>query len=254
MTELNLTRIHVYLAQRGFGSRRAIETFIREGKVSVNGRPATLGQKINPNVDQLKVKGKMIPKGLTEAEIVVIALHKPRGVVTTAKDPEGRQTVLDFVPKSPRVYPIGRLDVNSEGLILLTNDGDLAYRLTHPQFEVPKVYEVKIRGELNDRKLEKLKRGSRIGAERFQPADILGVRGATRTGVEKNVVMIRIHEGKNRHVRKLFEAVGCRVIRLRRVSMGTAQLKGLARGQYRYLSQKQIADLRREPRATKKAA
>jgi 23S rRNA pseudouridine2605 synthase len=254
MAGTNQVRVHVYLAQRGFGSRRAIETMIREGKVSVNGRPATLGQKISPADDQLKVRGKLIPKGLSESETVVIALYKPRGVVTTAKDPEGRPTVLDFVPKSPRVYPVGRLDVNSEGLLLLTNDGDLAYRLTHPQFEVAKVYEVKIRGELNQRKLEKLKRGSRIGEERFQPADILDVRGATRTGVEKNIVKIRVHEGKNRHVRRLFEAVGCRVIRLKRISMGSVLLKGLGRAQYRYLSTKQISELKKETRKLKDAA
>lgn len=254
MAGTNQVRVHVYLAQRGFGSRRAIETMIREGKVSVNGKPATLGQKISPADDQLKVRGKLIPKGLSESETVVIALYKPRGVVTTAKDPEGRPTVLDFVPKSPRVYPVGRLDVNSEGLLLLTNDGDLAYRLTHPQFEVAKVYEVKIRGELNQRKLEKLKRGSRIGEERFQPADILDVRGATRTGVEKNIVRIRVHEGKNRHVRRLFESVGCRVIRLKRISMGSVQLKGLGRAQYRYLSTKQISELKKDTRKLKDAA
>ncbi len=237
-------RIQVHLARIGVASRRAIETLIREGKSSVNGKPAKLGQKIDPTDDQIKVRGKLIPKGTPAQKLVFIALHKPRGVVTTAKDPEGRPTVLDFVPKNVRVYPVGRLDVNSEGLVLLTNDGDLAYKMTHPQFEVPKVYEVKVRGVLDSRKLDKLKKGSRIGNERFQPADILDVREATRSGVEKHIIVLRVHEGKNRHVRRLFESVGCRVIRLKRIEMGSIKLKGIARGEYRFLSQKQINDLK----------
>jgi len=237
-------RIQVYLARLGLASRRAIETLIRDGKIQVNAKPAVLGQKIDPYKDAIRVRGKNIPVGLSVQDTVVMAFHKPRGVVTTVKDPEGRPTVMDYVPKNVRVYPVGRLDVNSEGLLLLTNDGDLAYRLTHPQFEVPKVYEVKVRGSLDQKKLDKLKKGSRIGTERFQPADILGVREATRSGLEKNVVMIRVHEGKNRHVRRLFESISCRVVRLRRISMGTILLKGLGRGQYRFLSPRQIQDLK----------
>lgn len=238
-------RIQLYLARLGIGSRRAIEDLIRESKIRVNGKLAVLGQKVNPLADEIRVRNRLISRSSQNVESIVGVLNKPKGVVTTAKDPEGRKTVLDLLPKGKRLFPVGRLDLNTEGLLLVTNDGDLAYRLTHPQFEVPKVYEVKIRGHLDDRKIERLKRGSRIGEERFLPADILSIRNVKRSGtVDKHLVTIRLHEGKNRHVRRLFESVGCRVIKLNRIQMGPIHLKGLPKGGFRYLTKGQITKLK----------
>ena len=126
-------RVHVYLSRLGLGSRRELESWIREGKISVNGKPAVLGQLIDPKHDKIKVRGKLIA-GKTTQEALVLALHKPRGVLSTAKDPEGRDTVMRLLPPKPRLFSVGRLDLNSEGLLLFTNDGDLAHQLMHPKF------------------------------------------------------------------------------------------------------------------------
>lgn len=242
--ETNLERIHVYLARVGVGSRREIEKLIGEGKVQVNAKPARLGQKISPRHDQIRIRGKNIPLALQQ-KIVVAVVYKPRGVVSTVKDPQGRPTVAELLPKFlGRLFPIGRLDLQSEGLLLMTNDGDLALQLTHPRYEIPKTYEVKIRGELDAKKIEYLKKGVRLGSEKFQPVEVLSVREATREGMSKYVVVVRIREGKNHHLRKLFDAVRCRVIRLKRIGMGAYNLKGLARGGYRVLSRGEIEKLR----------
>lgn len=237
-------RIHVYLAHLGYGSRREIEGFIKEGKISVNGKPAFLGQKIDPAEDQIKFKRKLIATKKQKPKTVVYMFNKPQGVVTTVKDPQGRTTVMEFIPKKHRVYPVGRLDLNSEGLLLLTNDGELAHQLTHPTFEIPKVYEVKIRGAFSDKKISHLERGVQIGNKKYQPAQILEVRDVTREGVKKYVVKIKVFEGKNHHVKKLFEALSCRVVRLKRVSMGPLRLRGLPLGEYRLLEDSRIKSLK----------
>lgn len=247
MKEGEKPRIHAYLARRGLGSRRAIEALVESRKVLVNGVPAKLGQKIDPSKDVIRLKGKQLSiKNPQEAR--VIALHKPVGVVTTVSDPQGRKTVLDLVPKSARrgrLYPVGRLDLKSEGLLLLTDDGELANRLMHPRYEVPKVYEVKIRGHLDKKKVEHLEKGVRVGGNKMQPAEVLSVIETTQSGVSKYKVKLRVFEGKNHHVRKLFESLGCRVIKLKRLSVGTVSLKGLRIGGFRILSTGQIEKLRK---------
>ncbi len=238
-------RIHVVLARQGVGSRREIEGWIKKGYIAVNDKPARLGQKIDLTVDRVKVRGKAL--SLTSSQNVrpvALILHKPRGVVTTLKDPQGRRTVSDLVPTSHRLFPVGRLDYNSEGLLLMTNDGELAQRLTHPRYEVSKTYEVKIRGNLDESKIQHLKLGVKTGATRFKGAEILSVKDVTSTGVKKYEVCVRIYEGQNREVRKMFEALRCRVIRLKRVAMGKLQLKGVPYGGYRFLSPVQIRSLR----------
>jgi len=238
-------RIHAYLASIGIGSRRELEKKIKEGRVSINGKVARLGAKIDPYRDQIRYNGKNLPLAV-QNEAIVASVFKPRGVVTTLKDPEGRATVRDLVPKNlGRLFPVGRLDVMSEGLILMTNDGELAHRLTHPKFEVPKIYEVKIRGVLDPKKIEHLERGVRVDGERWKGAEILGYKEVTEEGVPKHQVTIKVFEGKNHHVRRLFESLKCRVIRLKRTAMGPIALKGLARGGYRLLSPSQIRRLRK---------
>ncbi|MBN8554079.1 MAG: rRNA pseudouridine synthase [Deltaproteobacteria bacterium] len=238
-------RIQVYLARQGLGSRRKIEEWIRHGYIHVNSKPAKLGQKINPAKDQIKIRGKEVSK-VAKQKAVVIALHKPRGVVSTAKDPEGRKTVLDLVPKTARVYPVGRLDINSEGLLIMTNDGELALRLTHPRYEIPKVYDVKIRGNLDDKKIAFLKKGVRIDETKVKGAEILSIRDVTSEGINKYQVQIKVFEGKNHHVRKMFEAIRCRVIRLKRLSMGPVSLRGVPRGGYRILPPGLVTKIRKE--------
>jgi pseudouridine synthase len=236
-------RIHVYLARLGFGSRREIESWVREGKVYVNGRKAVLGQLIDPHQDQMKVKGKLVgARPVTES--MVLALHKPRGVLSTAKDPEGRETVMRFLPPKPRLFSIGRLDLNSEGLLLFTNDGDLAHQLMHPKFEVPKIYEVKVRGNFDQKKKAHLEKGMLIGNERFKGAEILDVRDVTRQGMSKFKIQIKVFEGKNHHVRKLFQALQCHVVKLKRISFGPIALKGIPLGEYRKLTRTQVDRLK----------
>lgn len=239
-------RIHVYLAQLGYGSRRSIESLIEKGKVQINGKTARLGQKIDPATDEIQIKGQKILS--REREPLFIILNKPRGVVTTRKDPQGRPTVMNLIPRQWRkiLFPVGRLDLNSEGLLLLTNDGELAHHLMHPSFEVPKVYEVKIRGELSKSKIEHLKKGMRINGEKYKGADILSIDDVTRTGFPKAVVKMRIYEGKNLHIRKMFNHLRCHVLKLKRVSLGSLSVKGIASGEYRVLESKEIEKLRRE--------
>lgn len=239
-------RIHAYLAHLGLASRREVERLMDDGQVFVNKKPAKKGQKIDPARDIIRFRGKNLPLSI-QREPVVVAVHKPRGVITTMKDPEGRPTVSELLPKRfGRLFPVGRLDLMSEGLIVMTNDGELANRLTHPRYEVPKVYEVKLRGDLDPSKVEYIQKGVRVGSEKYKPAEILNLRDATQSGVQKCVVTIRVYEGKNHHVRNLFEAVKCRVIKLKRISMGSVSVKGLARGAHRVLTAGQVARLREE--------
>lgn len=237
-------RIHAYLARSGLGSRREVEKWIQKGHILINKRPARLGEIVNPSVDHIKVKGKVIP--FRKEEPTVIALYKPRGVVTTAKDPQGRSTVLDLIPPWPRVYPVGRLDIMSEGLLLLTNDGELAYHLMHPRFEVPKVYEVKIRGQLDQKKINYLTKGVKTSEEQLSGVEVLSIRDATKQGIKKYRVCVKIFEGKNRHLRRMFETVKCRVLRIKRIAIGSVILKGIPRGGYRILSAFDLKRLRKE--------
>lgn len=240
-------RIHAYLSQIGVGSRREIERQILAGRVAINGKPAKLGQLVVPGKDVIKFRGKPVASSKAGIKTVVIALHKPRGVVTTLKDPEGRVTVSKFIPKSfGRLFPVGRLDVMSEGLLLMTNDGEIANRLTHPRYEIPKTYEVRIRGVLDSKKIAYLERGVNTEDAKFKPVEVLDLKEVSKEGIEKYKVTIRIYEGKNRHVRKLFDAVKCRVVRLKRVAMGPIVLKGIPRGGFTLLSKSQIDRLKRD--------
>ena len=231
-------RLQKVLARAGLGSRRKVEDLIAGGRVAVNGRVAQLGQRVDVAKDLVEVDGSRVP---VQVDLVHYLLNKPVGVVTTAADPEGRPTVLDLVDLPARVWPAGRLDVDSEGALLLTNDGDLSYRLTHPRFEVPKTYVAQVAGGVGERALRGLARGVELDdgpARATRVAVLERGRGAT-------LVEIEITEGRNRQVRRMFEAVGHRVVRLVRTELGTLKLGHLKPGAVRKLSPPEVRGLYR---------
>jgi len=234
-------RVQKILARAGVASRRKAEEMILEGRVTVNGRVAGLGDKADPAVDVVKVGRRRV--GGAEPK-VYFAFNKPRAVITSVKDPEGRKTVLDYFPEVRlRVFPVGRLDYHSEGLLLLTNDGDLAAALTRPASRIPKVYHVKIRGVLSEKERARLERGVRLEDGPTAPARvrILPERSPAGSWIE-----IEIHEGRNRQVRRMLEAVGHRVQRLRRVRIGSLELGRLRAGESRMLTPRELLLLRKE--------
>ena len=219
-------RLQKVLAVRGWGSRRVCEDLIAAGRVTVNGEVAVLGRRVDPEHDRVEVDG--VPIG-TRPGLVYYLLNKPTGVVTTAADTHGRPTVVELVPAEPRVYPVGRLDANTEGLLLLTNDGDLAQRLTHPSHGVDKEYLVDVEGgRVSQGALRTLRDGVELDDGITAPATV--------SQPEPGVLRITIHEGRNRQVRRMCEAVGHPVRRLVRVRIGTLTDRRLRPGEWRELS------------------
>ncbi|HEX6420224.1 MAG TPA: pseudouridine synthase [Acidimicrobiales bacterium] len=227
-------RLQKVLAQAGLGSRRACEELIAAGRVRVNGAVAELGTRVDPETDVVEVDGARL--GVRQG-LVHYLLNKPAGVVTTAADPQGRPTVVDLVPVEPRVYPVGRLDADTEGLLLLTNDGDLAHRLTHPSYGVEKEYLAEVAGSPGRGALRRLREGVDLDDGRTAPAK------ASLVG--DNALRITIHEGRNRQVRRMCEAVGHPVRRLVRVRIGPLSDRRLAPGAWRPLSQAEVRELER---------
>jgi 23S rRNA pseudouridine2605 synthase len=233
-TEGDGVRLQKVLAQAGLGSRRVCDDLIEARRVRVNGEIAQLGRRVDPEVDVVEVDGAQI--GVREG-LVHLLLNKPTGVITTASDPQGRPTVLDLVPAEPRVFPVGRLDADSEGLLLLTNDGDLAHRLMHPSYGVHKEYLVEVDGVPGRRALRHLREGVELDDGITQPAKValLGER----------LLRLTIHEGKNRQVRRMCEAVGHPVVRLVRTRIGPLADRDLKPGEWRALSQEEVRSLER---------
>lgn len=227
-------RLQKVLARVGIGSRRVCEDLISCGVVTVNGEVAELGRRVDVNCDEVAVRGVIIG---VRPGLVHLLLHKPAGVVTTADDPQGRPTVLDFVPADPRVFPVGRLDMETEGLLLLTNDGDLAHRLTHPSFGVEKEYVAHIEGEPTRGALRMLREGVDLDDGRTAPAK------ATMVG--PGVLRLTIHEGRNRQVRRMCEAIGHPVKRLIRTRIGPLADRKLKPGQWRELTGDELRSLER---------
>jgi 23S rRNA pseudouridine2605 synthase len=231
------TRLQKYLAACGVASRRKCDELIEAGRVSVNDVViAEMGVRVQPG-DRVAVDGKPVNPIEQKA---YLAFYKPSSVVTTTSDPEGRGTVLDYFKEfNSRLYPVGRLDYETEGLLLMTNDGDWANRVTHPSFNLEKEYLVKVNGAVEDSKIKALETGVMIEGRRTWPAKVLNVR---RGGMvtQMNVV---IHEGRNRQVRRMLEAVGHDVVYLKRVRIGTVLLGDLKPGQWRHLSQEEIQSL-----------
>ena len=234
-----MERLQKVLAQAGVASRRKCEELILSGAVEVNGEQVlTLGTKVDPAADEIKVNGKKIR---SESKVYVM-LNKPKGVITSANDPQGRKVVSDFLPGiKQRIYPVGRLDYDTEGLLLLTNDGEFANMLTHPKHHVPKTYLATVNGIPHGDKLDKLQRGIELEDGLTAPAEI----EYHDVDMEKNTatIWITIHEGRNRQVRRMFEAIGHKVVKLKRVRFGELALEGLPRGKFRHLSEKEIKEL-----------
>lgn len=229
-------RLQKVLAQAGLGSRRACEALIAEGRVEVNGELATLGRRVDPEHDRVTLDGVTIP---VRSGLVYYLLNKPPKVVTTAQDPEGRPTVVDLVPAEPRVFPVGRLDWDTEGVLLLTNDGPLAHGLTHPSHGVPKTYLAEVSGVPGRAALRRLREGVDLDDGRTAPAKAR-LAQTTPTGAALEIV---IHEGRNRQVRRMCEAVGHPVRRLVRTRFGPLRDQRLAPGQWRPLTQTEIRAL-----------
>jgi pseudouridine synthase len=236
-----IVRLNKFLSQAGVCSRREADRWIEEGRVQVNGRIVQdLGHKIDGAKDKVVAAGKSV-RPAADTSLYVL-LHKPRGTVVTVKDPFGRPTVMDLLGRLPaRVFPVGRLDTESEGLLLLTNDGDLAFKLTHPRFEVKKAYLAEVEGSVGEDALEKLRKGIFLEGRRTAPAAVQVV----RKGRARSLVRIEIHEGRKREIRKMFEALGFRTSRLVRVEFAGLVLEGLKPGRWRHLNAGEIARLKK---------
>jgi len=235
-------RLQKILSTAGVASRRASEQIILEGRVTVNGEVVrTLGTRADPAKDAIKVDGRRIKLDVRNRYIV---LYKPKGYVTTRSDPEGRRTVMDLIGEGAYIYPVGRLDYDSEGLLLMMTDGDLAARLTHPRHEVEKVYEVIVMGAPDGAAIEKLRQGVFIDGRRTAPAHVSV--GTTVKGPRPTTLLtITLHEGRNRQIRKMCRAVGLPVRDLRRVRMGAISLGRLKPGHWRDLTPREVETLKK---------
>ena len=232
-------RLQKYLAQCGVASRRKCEELILQGRVQVNGVTVTeLGTKINPEKDKIKFDGKDIKQA---KKLVYILLNKPIGYVTTADDQFGRDTVLDLVKVKERIVPVGRLDMYTSGALILTNDGDFVYQVTHPKHEIEKTYTVTIKGIVQNSEVEQLRNGIKIDDYITKPARVK----ILKTDTEKDIsrLEITIHEGKNRQVRKMCEAVGRRVLALHRSKIGGIGVKDIELGKWRYLTANEVQQI-----------
>jgi 23S rRNA pseudouridine2605 synthase len=233
-------RLQKYLAHAGVASRRASEELIRQGRVEVNGKVVTdMGISVL-ETDSIRVDGKNISNEQQIEDKVYIVLNKPAGYVSSARDQFGRPTVVDLVQDiNSRLYPVGRLDYDTSGLIILTNDGDFTYRLTHPKHEIDKVYEALVSGIPSKSEIERFESGLEIEDYVTAPAklSLLSAKG------NNAIIRVTIHEGKNRQVRKMCEAIGHKVLTLKRISIGPIALKNLPEGKWRRLSPEEVKSL-----------
>jgi pseudouridine synthase len=240
------TRLQKILSHAGIASRRAAEDYITQGRVSVNGRTITeLGSKADPDTDDVRVDGRRIKSAQRR---LYILMYKPRGYITSRSDPQRRPTVIDLLNKGgvrEYVYPVGRLDYDSEGLLLLTSDGELAAQLTHPSHGVAREYQVRVLGVPDDHEMDRLARGIVIDGRRTAPADISLLKVIEAGNAQHAVLSMVIHEGRNRQVRNMCEAVGHPVDRLRRVRIGPIADEHIRPGEFRELTPKEVAALKR---------
>ena len=227
-----MTRLNKYLADCGVGSRRECDNLIRDGRVKINDRVATLGSFVSDG-DKISVDGKRVAN---KPKNCYVLLNKPKGCVTTVKDDRGRKTVMDFVDVKARLFPVGRLDYDTEGLLILTNDGDLANRLTHPSSEIGKTYVARISGELSEAERAQMEKGVLVDGVMTAKARVK----ILEKDVHHTRCEITIHEGRNHQVKKMFEAVGKEVEFLKRIAIGDLRLGGLKRGQYRFLKDEEV--------------
>ncbi|WP_027417263.1 pseudouridine synthase [Aneurinibacillus terranovensis] len=235
-----MDRLQKVMAEAGVASRRKCEQFIAEGRVKVNGTTITeLGYKVDPTRDDIEVDGKKIEKERT----VYYLLNKPTGVITSVSDPQKRKTVIDLMKGvKERIYPVGRLDYDTSGLLLLTNDGDFANHIAHPSHELDKVYEATVKGRIAEPALEQLRRGVRLEDGMTAPALAEFIRYQKKN--DTSMIHLTIHEGRNRQVRRMCEAVGHHVVQLRRIRLAFLTLEGTVEGTYRLLTPSEVNRLR----------
>ncbi len=234
-----LPRLQKILSETGVASRRQAEDLIREGRVTVNGRLARIGDKVDPSRDHIKVDGRLVTSPAAKAYLM---LHKPKQVLTTAEDPGGRPVVMDLLKGNlPRLFPVGRLDYDAEGILLLTNDGEMAHRLSHPSFQIPRTYLVKVKGKPTPEEVRKLSRGITLEDGPTAPCRI-----APRREARENAWLeMTLREGRNRQVKRMWERMGYPVLKLRRVSFAGLSLGSLKAGEYRHLRPSEVEKLKR---------
>ena len=233
-----MERVSKVISNSGYTSRRGAEELIKEGKVLINGVVAMLGDKVNNN-DVIMVNGKVINQNNVNYEYYL--LNKPRGVVSTSNDEKGRKTIVDLIDTKARIYPVGRLDYDTTGAIILTNDGNLTNKLTHPKYNIDKVYLAKVEGILTGNDIHKLEMGVKIDNYKTHPAKV-----KLKSFNKKNnssMVLLTIHEGHNHEVKKMFEVIGFKVNKLTRLSFAGLDVKNLKSGEYRKLSLKEVQKL-----------
>lgn len=235
---MSVVRLQKYLAACGIASRRACEQLIREGRVAVNGTPAQLGQQVSPGADKVVVDGKPVKTD----EKIYIVLNKPPNVITTMSDTHGRMSVTDLLNDiGARVFPVGRLDRDVEGVLLFTNDGEMAFRLMHPRFQVKKVYLAWVKGRMRPETAIRLERGVQLEDGMTAPASVV----ILNAGAETSLIRLTLREGRKREVKRMCAAVGHPVETLHRIAFAAIQAKGLRPGEWRYLSPGEINRLRR---------
>ena len=239
---MSLIRLNKYLAQMGVASRRHVDDLVSQRRILINGKIALLGQKVDPEVDTVTVDKKVIPPA--PQTLVYYALNKPKYVLSSSSDDRGRKSVTSFVPATPRVFPVGRLDFESTGLILLTNDGDLALRLTHPRYHLPKVYQVTVLGKITSQKITPMTTGIILEDGKTAPAKV------TRPEIADNqyTFEITLFEGKKRQIRRMCAALHLFVLGLHRVSVGPVLIGNLAPGDYRPLTFAEVSQLKKDSR------
>lgn len=237
-------RLQKVMAHSGIASRRQCEELIRTGQVRVNGKKVTeLGTKVDPSTDRIEVQGAVL-RG--KEPLIYLVLNKPAGYITSVKDEKGRRTVMELLPRvKVRVYPVGRLDYDSEGLVLLTNDGRLAHELMHPRYSIPKTYLVEVKGQITDEALQMLRVGVALDDGMTKKAKVNLV---TRSA-QRSMMRITIFEGRNRQVRRMYEHVGFSVVKLARISLGPLHLGSLSVGKSRRLTEEEIGKLKRTVRS-----
>ena len=236
-----MVRLQKYMADCGVASRRACESIIESGRVLVNGSPASLGQSVDPDKDKVTLDGKLLSM---QKKHIVVMLYKPRGVVSTSEDEKGRKTVQEYVKDLPyRLYNVGRLDLNSEGLLLLTNDGELANQLMHPRYGVSKTYRVVCDGTLSAGEIALLTNGVELEDGLTAPAKVTNIRRSTTGGT---AFSITIHEGRNRQIRRMLEAIGHKTLRLKREAYGPLQLGSMKPGEWRILNEPELDALKKQ--------
>ena len=246
MTERKTIRLNKFIASAGLASRRGADDLVQQGKVKINGEVAdSHGIQVDPETDQVEVSGKLIENDLESSETYVL-LHKTIETVTTAKDPQGRKTVLDLLPPEivkKRVFPVGRLDFYSEGLLMLTTDGELCNRMTHPKWHLPKVYHVTIRGKLSEREMSIMKAGMFLEeGELLAPVEIKNISVIGETAKYEMI----LHQGLNRQIRRMFKEFKKTILRLKRVKQGKIELGDLKPGKWRELTDKEITTLKKD--------